>query len=254
VPEVHDLRQHERVQLRNHDAQTMNGSTSNNPLKRENRWCLFAGLAANLILFDAAVTYGSLRFDDIRSVAAEWSQVWHQLGFATLAFGAITLLNGLLSPDAKARLVFWRWQHPLPGCRAFSLYLRRDPRVDVPALVQRFSTLPTEPASQNALWYRIYRDQHDCPAIRQAHRDFLFSRDYSGLSALFVIFLGLPSTVIVEAPSTVFAYLTFLVSQYLVASWSARNYGIRLVTSAVSNWQAQPLSARSPKTTLRSSR
>jgi len=45
-----------------------------------------------------------------------------------------TVLNGLVSADAKAMLVFLRWHHALPGHRAFSVLERRMARFR-PALV-----------------------------------------------------------------------------------------------------------------------
>jgi len=49
---------------------------------------------------------------------------------SALAFMATILLSGLLKNDAKATLVFWRTQHPLPGCRAFTEHHAKDHRVD----------------------------------------------------------------------------------------------------------------------------
>jgi hypothetical protein len=40
-----------------------------------------------------------------------------------------------LDAMTKARLVFWRWQHPPPGSRAF-VHAKADTRINVPALRQ----------------------------------------------------------------------------------------------------------------------
>jgi hypothetical protein len=47
-----------------------------------------------------------------------------------LAVVVTTVANGLLSAELKARLVFLRWKHALPGHRAFSVYAKNDPRID----------------------------------------------------------------------------------------------------------------------------
>src|SRR5712671_5918274 len=41
------------------------------------------------------------------------------------------IVNGLLSAETKARLVFLRMKDALPGHRAFSKYAASDPRVDI---------------------------------------------------------------------------------------------------------------------------
>jgi hypothetical protein len=47
-----------------------------------------------------------------------------------LAVVVTTVANGLLSADLKARLVFCDGKHALPGHRAFSVYAKKDPRID----------------------------------------------------------------------------------------------------------------------------
>ena len=67
-----------------------------------------------------------------------------------------TVLNGLLSADAKAHVVFLRWHHALPGHRAFSEHALGDPRIDVAALEKiHGGPLPTESVEQNRTWYRM---------------------------------------------------------------------------------------------------
>ena len=44
---------------------------------------------------------------------------------------AAFILDGLLSADAKARIVYCRYRHPLPGSRAFSVHLLNEARADL---------------------------------------------------------------------------------------------------------------------------
>jgi hypothetical protein len=207
-------------------------------LKHGYRWRLFAVLAANLIVLYAAVTYDVIRLDGISAVTSDWQAAWKNIGSVAVAFAITTILNGLLSSDAKARLIFWRWRNPLPGCRAFSHYLTRDPRIDFGALERALGTLPTEPAAQNALWYqRIYKIVQNDPVVLQVHKDFLFSRDYTALSLLFLVFLGAAGAYAIAAPKTMWIYLALLAAQLVATMIAARNYGTRLVTTSVATWQ-----------------
>jgi hypothetical protein len=52
----------------------------------------------------------------------------------------------------KARLVFLRWRHALPGHRAFSKYAVRDPRIDVSSLEKLHGgSLSVDPVEQNQI-------------------------------------------------------------------------------------------------------
>jgi hypothetical protein len=69
-----------------------------------------------------------------------------------------TVLTGLLTSEVKARLVFLRWHHALPGPRAFGVHSLRDPRIDVAALEKiHGAAFPVDPVEQNRAWYRIYK-------------------------------------------------------------------------------------------------
>ncbi|TAN29646.1 MAG: hypothetical protein EPN31_06105 [Castellaniella sp.] len=58
---------------------------------------------------------------------------------------------------AKARMVFWRWNYPNPGSRAFSAYIDRDDRIDVEKLRKNIGAFPVSAKEQNALWYSLYQ-------------------------------------------------------------------------------------------------
>src|SRR4051812_43866053 len=69
----------------------------------------------------------------------------------------VLLLTGLLSHEAKARLDSWKLAHPLPASEAFTKYAPADARIDVASLKKHVGDFPTEPAHQNAKWYKLYR-------------------------------------------------------------------------------------------------
>ena len=102
-----------------------------------------------------------------------------------------TVANGLISAEAKARLVFLRWRHALPGHRAFSKYAASDPRIDVAKLKKVCGNkFPEDPVEQNRTWYRLYKAVEGNPSVVQVQRDFLLMRDYAALAALFAVVFG----------------------------------------------------------------
>ena len=54
----------------------------------------------------------------------------------------VGILNSQLDHITKARLVFWRWQHPLPGSCAFTEIMITDDRIDPASLRAVADLLP----------------------------------------------------------------------------------------------------------------
>jgi hypothetical protein len=202
------------------------------PLKEQNRPILRVVFYSNLAGFVAICHLGIL------AEAPRWAQFVASLPksalVAALGLAASIVLNGQLPTIAKERLVFWRWQNPLPGHRAFSYYAYRDARLDRERLAKAYGAeLPYDPARQNSVWYAMYQDVKGKPAVSQASREYLFTRDYAGFAAIFLAVFG--STVwLAGLPlrDTV-TYVGFLVLQYLAARQSASTYGARLVTNVM---------------------
>src|SRR5262245_58077554 len=121
------------------------------PLKDMNTGRLRAAVVANVVIY-ALLILGE------KVLAGGWPMAWRaaaELVPAGVLFVFITVANGLLSPMAKARLVFWRWRHPLPGSRVFTVHSKTDTRINIPALRARLGTLPKGEAEQNTAWYRL---------------------------------------------------------------------------------------------------
>jgi hypothetical protein len=199
------------------------------PLKDLNTARLAAAMIGNLVLYAVVV-----RGEEI--VAGGWPMAWRaatELVPAGLLLGFVTVINGLLSPMAKARLVFWRWQYPLPGCRAFSVHVKRDARINVPALRAKLGNFPKAEADQNAAWYRLYRSIEADAAVAQVQKDFLFTRDYAALSALAILPLGTAAFVQAGSIRQASTYLAILVAQYFVTRSAAANYGNRFVCTVL---------------------
>lgn len=143
------------------------------------------------------------------------------------------VLDGLLSADVKASVVYWRSRHPLPGSRAFSEHLGKEVRADPTRLAQQWGAFPADPAEQNRLWYRIYKSVEQEIRVYEAHRAWLLSRDLTAYAVLFLAILGI-TTLISNAPWTIAGwYLVGLAVQYLAVMITARTYGVRFVRTVL---------------------
>ena len=172
---------------------------------------------------------------------ADFSTIWILIGSISLKSGIIGLiapigsflLSGLLSADTKARVVYWRYSHPLPGSRAFSVYIKEETRADPVRLIQKWGDFPDDPSEQNRLWYRIYRSVESEIRVHEAHRAWLFARDLTSFSVLFLVIFG-TATFISDVPwTTAWYFLSLLVVQYLATMITARNLGIRFVRTVL---------------------
>ena len=212
------------------------GGETGRSLKDQYRWQLWIIVAGNSLFLYGVVQANAVRLAGLRSAFTD-AQNLVPVG---LALVIATVLNGLLSAEAKARLVFLRWHYALPGHRAFSKYALHDPRIDIATLEKLHgSGLPVDPVEQNRTWYRIFKDTENDPAIRQLHRDFLLLRDYAGLCVVFIAFYGSAALYAVPSIKIGLTYLLLLVAQYLIVRQSAFNYGIRFVTTVLARWVAE---------------
>jgi hypothetical protein len=208
----------------------LSGNSSGRSLKDGNRVHIALIAVMNSLLLYTIVQTGAISIAGFKALLTEWTNLLP----VGLAVTAATVANGLLSANMKARLVFLRWRHALPGHRAFSKYAASDPRIDIDELKTACgNTFPDDPVDQNNTWYRLYKSIEKRSSVLQAQRDFLLMRDYAGLAALFVIVFG--SAAFVEVPSwRVFAtYSLFLAGQFLVVRHAAFTYGVRFVTTVL---------------------
>ena len=91
----------------------------------------------------------------------------------------------------------------------------------------------TIPQNRTVLWYRIYRSVESEIRVHEAHRAWLFARDLTSFSVLFLVIFG-TATFISDVPwTTAWYFLSFLVVQYLATMITARNLGIRFVRTVL---------------------
>lgn len=204
---------------------------SNDELKAQNKLWLAGFAALHLVIFWGLSTKGSVDFSGLRSIA---DTVLSGKGF--IAAGSVflvTILGGVFPDHFKAVLVFWRWRHPLPGCRAFTVIAKADPRIDFGELERHLGTLPTDPAQQNRLWYKVYKTHANNPAVTQAHRVYLLTRDITCLSALFLLVLPVSLYLAGATLTLVRNYGLALLVIYMIVAVSSRNYANRFVTNVL---------------------
>lgn len=170
------------------------------------------------------------------SLNSDWPSIVEGAGkFATagIVVTIIFVINGLISAASKARIVFLRWNDPLPGSEAFTRYLYTDPRISVDAIEREYGALPTHPREQNALWYRLYKQVSMDSAVLQTHRAYLFTRDYAAIAFMLLVILG-PIAVIQSSDTKIaLSYCAVLAAQLALSIQAARNYGKRLVTTVL---------------------
>lgn len=165
---------------------------------------------------------------------------WQTLIPATAIVVAIGVLNSFFSPLAKARFVFLRWHHPLPGSRAFSHFAKVDSRVDVDKLKEKTGAFPKSPRRQNSKWYSIYKAMEDAPEVREAHKNFLLTRDYAMFALLICLVLAPLSFKQFPSFTMALSYSGFLIVQVVLVVRAARVHGYRFVTTVLARKSAEP--------------
>jgi hypothetical protein len=144
-----------------------------------------------------------------------------------------TLLAGLIDSDTKVKLIYLKRKDMLPGCRAFSDYMYKDPRVEPEIIEINHGTLPTEPNKQNSLWYRIYKKYQNEQPVLDAHRNFLLMRELFGIHLICFFGLGVAGYFTIDNRSHYGIYLLVLAATLILLALAARNYGVRLVTNVL---------------------
>ena len=205
--------------------------TTEQYFKGKNIWWLRLFTGLNMAVFLSVAIGQQLT---AYSVDHFWQRLSAKDGLFPLSVLLATIvLNGVLGDLGKARLVFWRWRNPLPGCRAFSVIMVTDPRIDLKRLQKKLSVIPSEPKEQNATWYRLYKAHADKQTVTEAHRAYLLTRDMTALAAIFAVGFSFGAAIsTVTWPLAAF-YSVALLSQYIVLSRAARNYGSRFVANVL---------------------
>jgi uncharacterized membrane protein len=203
-------------------------------LKDQNAWLIRGFVAVNLFVFVILHIGHSIKFQ-LSPLELELGNldIGHWLIAAFIAIVSLVFTN-LLPTQFKESLVFWRKDHPLPGSRAFTKVGVGDSRIDFQLLEERYGELPSEPETQNRLWYRIYKAHREEPSVADALKSYLLFRDLASISFLFFPFFALLSLFIFEVRTAIsIVFLLGLAIEYFVIALNARNSGNRLVCNAL---------------------
>jgi hypothetical protein len=220
-------------------------SSESKSLNEQNWPGLLAITALNLIVFAAVSAIDAAPY-------AKLAKAWGFLLPAGVGLAMIRVINGLINGKAKNRLVFWKWKNPLPGCEAYTVYAKNDDRYTEAEVLRIFhpdsddpETLK-DPNKQNAHFYKnIFLPMQNKPAVQQAERNFLFTRDYAAISFVMLVSLGVAGYFVITADHNWVLYSLGLIVQFLLARTAARNYGIETVTDSI----AQAVNAKEHEST-----
>ena len=148
------------------------------------------------------------------------------------------VLNGLLPSNAKVILVFWRIKYPLPGSRVFSDLAKKDLRINLENIREKYGYLPEDHAKQNHLWYKIYKIHESKITILDSHKNYLLCRDLTGISIIFFTIFTIFTLIFVRTQVCIFYYILYLFIQFLILSIAAQNYGNRFVCNVLAEESA----------------
>jgi hypothetical protein len=206
-------------------------------IKDQNRWQLWFAIAANVIAFYVLMQWDEITASGIKALISRAGNIFP----VGLAIVVTTVVNGLLSPEAKARIVFLRWTHALPGHRAFSKFALKDSRIDLTRLKKACGNkFPDDAAEQNSTWYRLYKSVEKMPSVEHVQRDFLLMRDYATFAALCIFVFGVAAFVEVGSRQASLLYVVGLLIQFLLVRQAAANYGNRFVTTVMAEKASSP--------------
>ena len=187
-------------------------------------------VAVNALFFHGVLNANAIIMDGLSAMFRQ-AQTLVPIGIAGFI---VAILNALPSADLKATLVFWRLRNALPGHQAFTVLAQKDSRIDLQRLKAMLKgSLPVDPAEQNAAWYKLYRTVRDDVIVVSSHKLFLFLRDYTAISVMFlVVFAPWASTAMADKKAATI-YSGILLGQYLIVRLAARNAGNRMVTNVL---------------------
>lgn len=202
-------------------------STTDKSLKAQNLKWLWSVVAVDALVLVLIAYPGLLSPANVKEFA------WLRTLAAVVAPVVVLLLTSLFSPDAKAVLVFWRFNKTLPGHRAFSVHALNDPRINLEALRKNVGVFPDDAKEQNAMWYKLYKKVDSDVTVAQAQRHYLLFRDLAALSLLLAPISALLLYIFGASGRSSGLAMGILVVQYLATAVAARNNGIRFVTNVL---------------------
>jgi len=202
-------------------------------IKNINRKILVGYLIINFILFCFFSQLSNISFADFNSILEKIANPQHLV--TLLLFTLSMILEGVISSNVKAMLVFCRIRNPLPGHRAFSSIAKKDPRINLKDLQKIFpnNTVPKGEEKQNSEWYKLYRKYSSVGTVWEAHRSFLLTRDLAALTLLLIPIALLGHLMLATDDINIIIHLLILFAFLILSIISSRNYGNRFVANVL---------------------
>ncbi len=152
----------------------------------------------------------------------------------SLIYALSIVLEGIISSNLKAKLLFFRINNPLPGFRAFSVIAEDDPRIDSKALKKLYPKgIPKTPDQENAEWYKLYRKHSTSQTVLEAHKAFLLTRDLASLTLLLIPISIVFHIIIGVQVIAILTNILLLVFIFFACAFSSRNYGGNFVANVI---------------------
>jgi len=201
-------------------------------IKHKNRKWLLSYFIAQILIFTLFSGIITLTFRDVEVFLGRVKSLNGMLLLIT--FPLTIILEGILSSDMKAILVFWKLRDPLPGFRAFTNIAPNDSRIDMDKLCKLFPTgLPNEPRKQNQEWYKLYRMYENKPLVLDAHNSFLLTRDLAALTAVLIPISLVAHLLWGSTNYRIFCHSILNVVILIITCLSSQNYGKRFVANVL---------------------
>ena len=208
-----------------------NNTKSEKSLKAQNLYLLGIFIVFNIFIFIAVILEKNLEFENLNNI---WAKLTIKDGLLAAIVPLLSIiLNGIISSNFKAKLVFWRFKNPLPGSRAFSILAKKDPRINLDNLNKQLVNQPKSAEEENVAFYRLYKKFENKLIVKDSHKQFLLTRDLTGYSFLFLILFLLAIYFVNASLYLKTSYLGYLIIQFIIISIVARNYGNRFVCNVL---------------------
>lgn len=150
----------------------------------------------------------------------------------------VTVFSGIISSNLKAKIVFWRLKYALPGHRVFTELAVEDARIDMNLLKEKMKKIPIDPKEQNTTWFKLYKKYENKITVKNAHKNFLLTRDLATISLIFSI-IGTAGLIFGKVYQTkLLAYFGIMIIHYIILSIVAQNHGKRFVCNVLAEYIA----------------
>lgn len=162
-----------------------------------------------------------------------------------LAVAVTAVVNGMIGPETKARIVFWKWKNPSPEARVFSNLIKKDRRIDDNKLeLEIRGAYKLSADEQTILWFEYYSSVQENPLVVSHERDYVYYRDYASMLASIVVPTPAIGFYLSERVDYALLYMSFLIVQYIMVVLVATRSGNEFATTVLAMSFAQEFNKR----------